>query len=238
MIIPRLKSLIGCTLLALSCHAQSAQPWIFTDNTRYLAMGDSLTAGYGAIPMTEGYAYLLYEQGAYDSMPNTLFANSAVPGATSAQVLAYQVPLATQSGFAPHVITMTVGGNDLFTIMAGADPQQVISNYQNNLAAILLQLCGALPGTRIYVANLYTVRNFPINVDPVVQFFNQVVGGVTLFANASGCNGRAKVVDLYAAFSGPQEGLLLINRNGASFDQAHPTNAGYRVIARAFAAAR
>jgi len=36
--------------------AEAAQPWILDDNTRVLALGDSLTAGYGATPMTNGYA--------------------------------------------------------------------------------------------------------------------------------------------------------------------------------------
>jgi lysophospholipase L1-like esterase len=214
------------------------QPWTFANNTRYLAMGDSLTAGYGATPMTEGYAYLLYEQGAYASMTNTIFSNAAIPGATSAQVLAYQVPLATQSGFTPDVITMTVGGNDLFTILGGADPLQVLVNYQGNLASILGQLCVALPGTRIYVGNLYSIRNFPAAVEPVIQAFNQVVSGVVAFSNATACNGRVKVADVYGAFSGSQEGLLLINRSGASIDQAHPSNAGHRAMAKAFLGAR
>jgi lysophospholipase L1-like esterase len=82
-------------------------------------MGDSLTAGRGAIPITQGDAYLLYQQGVYDTMPNTSFANAAIPGATSQQVLNFQVPSATQTGFSPQVIAMTVGGNDLLAILNG-----------------------------------------------------------------------------------------------------------------------
>lgn len=235
------RAAIAVALVAAFSFAGTARadmPWVYTDNTRYLAMGDSLTAGYGATPMTGGYAFLLYEDGAYDQMTNTVFANVAVPGSTSAQVLAHQVPLAT-SGFAPHVITMTVGGNDLFTILdAGADPATVIGTYQANLAAILGQLCWALPQTRIYVGNLYSIRGFVVPVEPVIQVFNQVIAGVAAYSNATVCGGRVKVADVYTAFAGSQEGLLLTGRNGASFDQAHPSNAGHRAMARAFADAR
>ena len=238
MPIKKLSKLCAILAVSLSTLAHAGQPWTFSDNTRYLAIGDSLTAGYGANPATSGYAYLLYEEGAYDKAVNTSFANAAVPGATSQQVLDFQVPLATQTGFAPNVITMTVGGNDLFTILNGADPSQVLMAFQGNLAGILIQLCGALPGTRIYVGNLYVIRNFPVPTGPVVHAFNQVVAGVAQFANATACSGRVTVVDLDAAFAGPQEGLLLINRNGAGAFDAHPSNAGYRVIAKAFIDAR
>jgi hypothetical protein len=42
------------------------------------------------------------------------------------------------------------------------------------------------------------------------------------------------VADLYEAFQDKQ-GLLLIDKKGASPQEIHPTNAGYTVIAKAFA---
>ena len=226
-------------LAAATTLAHAANPATISDNTRYLAMGDSLTAGYGAMPATDGYAYLLYREGAYDTLSNTTFANAAMPGATSAQVLAFQVPLATGTGFHPDVITMTVGGNDLLAILEGADPQQVIVAYQGNLVSILYGLCTALPATRIYIGNLYSIQNFPVPTEPAIQAFNQVVAGVSAFVNAAGpCGGRVKVADVYTAFSGSQQGLLLINRNGADPFQVHPTNAGYRAMEKAFLDAR
>ena len=45
-----------------------------------------------------------------------------------------------------------------------------------------------------------------------------------------------RVADVFDAFQG-RTGLLLIERHGASAFEVHPTNAGYRVMAEAFAAA-
>lgn len=227
----------GLATLVLSAAVHAQQPWTFSDNLRYLAMGDSLTAGYGATPVTNGYAYLLYQQGVYESMNNTIFANAAVPGATSQQVLNFQVPQATQI-FQPHVITMTVGGNDLLAILQGANPGQVLQTFQGNLTMILMQLCNALPTVRVYVANLYSIQGFPVSTDAAVDGFNQVVTGVVAFANGSFCGGRVKVANVHWAFAGTQQGLLLINRNNAGQFEVHPTNAGYRAMAEAFRAAR
>lgn len=233
-----LRTAIAGISLAASTLSLAGNPADLSDNTRYLAMGDSLTAGWGAMPATQGYAYVLYQEGAYDNTNNTTFANTAMPGATSQQVLAFQVPLATQSGFRPDVITMTVGGNDLLAILEGADPFAVLGAFQGNLYSILAQLCVALPGTRIYVGNLYVIEDFPVPTAPAVLAFNQVVDGVAAFANATACGGRARVADVRGAFTGPQNGLLLINRNGAGAFEVHPTNAGYRAMARAFLDAR
>src|SRR3989440_11721443 len=141
-----------CVLLCLVLAAGIAhgeQPWTFSHNTRYLALGDSLAAGYGAVPTTQGYAYLLYQGGTYDKANNTIFADAAVPGARSADVLAFQV--SQVNFFQPHVVTLSVGGNDLLAILGGADAGTVLSQFQDNLVNILCGLRTALPQARIYV---------------------------------------------------------------------------------------
>ena len=216
--------------LLISAAARADVPWTFSDNTRYMALGDSLAAGYGAMPATQGYAYLLYQQGVYDQTANTLFANAAVPGATSGDVLAYQVPQAI-TRFQPTVVTLSAGGNDLLAILNGADPLQVIGQFQANLAQILCGLRQALPQSRIYVHNLYDVPEITASVPGGLQAilgFNAVIAGV-----AQACG--ASVADVYSAFSG-RNGLLLIERNGAGQFEVHPTNAGYREMANAFRA--
>ena len=215
---------VATILLPLGVSAEV--PWQFADKTRYMAMGDSLAAGYGAIPATQGYAYLLYKEGVFDHVPNTLLSSVGLIGATSQDVLEKQVPLAINP-FVPTVITITVGGNDLAAILGGADPTTVLLNFQANLTAIFSQLQSGLPTAQIYINNLYDIPEIP-QARPVVQAFNQIVEGV---AGAF----SVPVADVFSAFEG-RRGLLLIQRHGADQFEVHPSNAGHRAMANAFKA--
>lgn len=108
-------------LTAVPVFPQSPQQFA-DDATRYMALGDSIAAGYKAMPVTNGYTFRLYQDAVFDRIPHTLFNAAAVPGATSAEVLSYQVPQAVMpfaiGGFNPKYITLTVGGNDLLAILA------------------------------------------------------------------------------------------------------------------------
>ena len=57
--------------------------------------------------------YQLYDSAIRGSLPNTIFCNAAVRGATSVDMLAYQAPQAVNV-MRPGIITISVGGNDLF----------------------------------------------------------------------------------------------------------------------------
>ena len=205
-------------------------PWQFADNTRYMAMGDSLAAGYGAIPATQGYAYLLYQEGVFDAVPNILLSNVGLIGATSQDVLDNQVPLAIDP-FVPTVITLTVGGNDIAKILEGEDFGTVITEFQNNLIAIFTQLRTGLPNAKIYINNLYDIPELPLpppGIRPIVQAFNGVIEGVAGVFNVP-------VADVFSAFEG-RNGLRLIQRNDADQFEVHPSNAGHRTMANAFKA--
>lgn len=211
---------LSAPTLAESTHAPGGPP------IKYMALGDSLAAGYKAMPATNGYVYLLYRSGAIAPLSQLLFADAAVPGVTSDQVLMYQVPQALDA-YKPDVITISVGGNDLLEIMQGANPSTVLTNFQVNLTNILQNLRTGLPNTKIYISNLYTIPQIP-GADQIVPVFNQIVAQV---AAAFG----VPVADVYTAFLGHPE-FLLINRPGSAPDEVHPTNAGYRAMAQQFAA--
>jgi hypothetical protein len=79
------------------------------------------------------------------------------------------------------------------------------------------------------VANYYDPKLPVQGEELLVQMLNQAISD-TVAAFPS-----VKLVDVYSAFK-DRSGLLLIEKKDAGF-QSHPTNAGHRVIADAFAAA-
>lgn len=213
-----------------------AQPWVsFDTHTRYLAMGDSISAGYKAMPATQAFTYNLYQSNAIDNVNNTLFCVMAVPGAMSQDVLSYQVPqahlfLANTGQSYRKVITLTVGGNDLLQVLQGADPTIVLAAFGQNLGQILGQLRFQFPDARIYVANYYDPKLPVASEKDLVIALNQVIAIVASQVP------QVKLVDIFTAFEG-RSGLLLIEKKGSDILQIHPTNTGYRVITDAFAAA-
>jgi len=214
--------------------------------TRYLALGDSLPAGYKVLPVTNAYPYLLYQTGAFDVVPHTLFANAAVPGATSSDLLHHQVPqaaiAAADGGFVPDYVTVTIGGNDLLSILHFVQTHPpsdvlpfasaVLSQYGANLFMALAQLHAALPGAKFYVANQYALPQIEALVPlaaPLIASFNDTVQQVvSAFPNS------AYLVDVHAAFLGRHD-LLLAERPGGSPFETHVTEVGQRVMAHTFA---
>lgn len=240
--ISRLRSIVLILVpLVISSVALAALPAV-DPSVRYMSLGDSLAAGYKAQPAFKGYAYQLYLDEVFGTIPNTLFDNASVPGATSADVLNFQIPQVKL--FDPTVVTMSVGGNDLLGLLGSADPVQgapaVLQQFAANLSAILTHLCYSLPaGGGIYLQNLYTIPEIP-GSNSVVPLFNQtmrqVVGSVK---RLDGCLDKTiAVADVYSAFLG-QKGLLLMERylrRGIDVVEPHPTNKGYEVIESAFRA--
>ena len=242
-----LTLLVFAATVSLPARALAQSPQVLAlDATRYMALGDSIAAGYKAMPVTQGYTYLLYENGVFDAVPHTLFCNAAVPGATSRDVLLYQVPQALIStadgGFNPAYLTLTVGGNDLLSILKFMGTHQnpnevlqfasgVLAQYGQNLAGTLYLLHTALPNTKIFVANQYTIPEIEAIVPltgPMIAAFNNVVAQVV-----GQFTSQVYLVDVHAAFLG-RNNLLLVERHDASPLETHLTSLGHRVMEQVF----
>ncbi len=230
---------LACALIFTLASVAQAQPWVsFDSHSRYVALGDSISAGYGAMPTTQGFTYNLYQSGIIDNHSNTLFCPMAISGAVTKDVLDYQLPqlkrfLHYTGKPYRQVITLTTGGNDLFTILEGAEASAVLGGIAANLTQILTAIKTEWPNARIYVSNFYDPKlSLPgLDVRSLILYANQLIAGVVAAFPDS-----AVLVDVFTPFEG-RSGLLIIEKKGSAMVEAHPTNAGHRVIADAFAGA-
>ena len=253
------RTIIGAALV-ISLAPAAAQAQINFEKTGYYAaMGDSVAAGEGAMPVTNGYAYRLYDHGTFGQKQATDFSNLAVRGARSWEFRDHQVAqlLCAQPAQRPTVVTITVGANDFLkgdTNIVGIAlrVREGINRLLNNGTGLVSQTvvdprngaaCPALANVTILVSNYASIPHpdpyLNALFDNVLSGFDQALRGVLASVNVPS-GSRLAVVDVYTPSIGRQ-GLLLIQRQfgytgGLDFD-AHPTNEGHAFIAAQFAAA-
>jgi lysophospholipase L1-like esterase len=138
----------------------------FEKSGYYLSLGDSVAAGEGAMPVTHGFVYQLYDRGVFDQTQQMDFANIAVKGITAEEIQLLQVPQALciqppRIGVAPSVVTITAGANDFFVYLASVggappDPVNTIPVVADAIAArvenIVRSLVFGMPGLPSYCA--------------------------------------------------------------------------------------
>lgn len=243
MSLPRWCKFIPALLLLLPVLASAALPPVEA-RVRYMALGDSLAAGYKAMPATKGYVFQLYLDEVFGRLTETVFDNAAVPGATSDDLLHFQLPQVPR--FRPTVVTLSIGGNDLLSLLGDVPPTEsqvlaVLNRFGNNLGQTLVSLCFQMPTSgQIYLHNLYEIPQIP-PAAAVVPLFNATLAGVIASVRQlPQCGDKTiGVADVFGAFAG-QDGLLLIERfEKKGFEntfEVHPTNQGHRVIEDAFRA--
>jgi lysophospholipase L1-like esterase len=183
---------------------------------RYVALGDSVAAGFRAAPGW-GYVAQLYRH-LWRRNPIWRLANLSSAGATTRD-LRRQVRRALL--WRPDLVTLDIGGNDLRH--AGPDPVRIIPYSMANLDAALGEL---RRGSRaaVFVADVYNPlppgSRFHRAVEAWVGEFNRALAGV---AARHGC----RVVGIHAA-------LARVGRGAIAPDLLHPTTTGHTAIADAF----
>lgn len=226
-----------CLLVAAPGSAQIN----FLKDGYYLSLGDSIAAGEGALPVTHGFVYQLYDRGVFGRTQDMDFSNIGVKGITAGEVQALQVPQALciqppRILSAPTVITLTAGANDFFVYLATTPPNQIdpvgagqaiADTVANVVRSLVFGLPGlppscaqnGLPGIRVLVFNYYSF-NHP---DPTIDFLLNLalqsfsaelqyqIGQIESEIQTSGKTARAGFVDTYSAMLG-RNGLLLIDR--------------------------
>ena len=206
----------------------------------YVAVGASESVGLGTEdPLREAWPRILFRT----ALPaSAVFVNLGIPGATVAEALARQVPEAV--ALEPNLVTVWLNANDLIAGVTAAE-------YEAGLEKLLrtLRRDGS---TRVLVANTPPLDRLPAylaclpdrpvgsapctvgrHVPPpevlnaAVDAYNDVIARV---AERTG----ATVVDLHAAGLAARRAgtdAELVSRDGF-----HPSAAGHRAVAEAFAA--
>ncbi len=222
----------------------------------YVALGDSVAAGEGALPTTNGYTYDLYSRGVFGKVQEMEFANAALRGARSWELLEHQVPqvLCARSAPRPTVVTITAGANDFFRgdvdiLSIARRVVESINTLLNNatvyvassvLDPVTATACPALNNVTILVSNYYSIPHpVPLvsaQLDAALQGFDQALRFWLQFVHVPE-GSRVAVVDLYTP-SLDRQGLVTIERRlgfAGPFDfDVHPTNVGHAFIARQF----
>jgi GDSL-like Lipase/Acylhydrolase family len=227
----------------------------FPKTAYYAGMGDSVAAGEGALPVTQGYVYRLYEQGVFGAKQQVDFANLGVRGTRSWDLRDHQVPqvLCANTAMRPTVITITSGAIDFLTgdfdfpaiAQRVAEAVHLLLNNDTIVAVpvrhpVTTEPCPAVRNATILVSNYYRIPH----PDPGIEaLIDGALSGfdVALRAALSAVpvppGSHVAVVDLYAASLG-RTGLVTLERRlgfQGPFDfDVHPTNLGHAFIAQEF----
>ena len=253
----RTAHLFVALFIALTISPAVATAQINCPKTGYFAaLGDSVTAGDGALPVTNGYAYDLYTRGVFGTMQQTEFSNAALRGARSWDLRDHQVPqvLCAENAQRPTVVTITAGANDFLrgdvaiASIAGRVAEAINLLLNNGsvfvassfLDPVTFTPCRALGDVTILVSNYYSIPHpLPIvaaQLDAALQGFDQALRFWLQFVHVP-AGSRVAVVDLYTPSLGRQ-GLVTIERRlgiaGPLDFDVHPTNVGHAFIAKQF----
>jgi lysophospholipase L1-like esterase len=225
----------------------------FEKTSYYVAMGDSVAAGEGAMPVTNGYVYRLYDQGVFAKKQEMDFSNIALRGARSWELFS-QVSQVLCVDHPPTVVTITAGANDFLggdlniPAIAGRVAAAINLLLNNGTPAVPVsvtdpvtnQPCPALSNVTILVSNYYSmphpVPEIYAMLDAALNGFDQTL---RFFLAQVPVPSGSKVayVDLYTPSLGRQ-GLVTIDRRlgyTSPFDfDFHPTNLGHAFIASQF----
>jgi len=246
--------------MALSLPAAANE----TEGPVHLALGDSVAWGFGTErPDHHGYSAVLSRfarsmdcrEDEPAGCPRLELVNMSVPGAKSGDLIEDQLPDAlallearngdTDPGNDVELITITIGGNDLFqpvvdACLGGVTDTCVgvivsgLNDYADNLAVILGGLRAAAPDTEIVIMTYYNplgtcvLADLTLLADNVLEGLGGLPTGLNPIIRATAQGFGVKVAETH---------LLLDDQDfvGGN-DCLHPDKSGYHKIAKAFEA--
>jgi len=244
----RLVVFLSCCALALgavACGGTSAtKAGVLSDMQPggvYLALGDSIAAGQGASSrVTASYVVLLAKAVREQADSSLVLRSLAVDGHTTQDLIDLELPTALDALRARDVrlVTVTIGGNDLYQYaaypdclpdpsVAGCPLKAGLSGVEERLDRILGDLRAAGPDVTIVIEdypNLFSGSGHAFEHGAMVAF-----GLLDDVIDRAAARHDVLVADPRPAFEG--RSLELTHIADANF---HPNDAGHRLIADAF----
>jgi lysophospholipase L1-like esterase len=189
---------------------------------RYVAMGDSFTAGAAGDAVAVRWPDLLAAR-LRRQTPGLVYRNLAVPGARSDEVAQDQLGVAV--GLRPDVLTLVCGAND---VLLSVRPD--VERYGATLSAMLARLRRELPEAAVLTA---TTPNFAGHLGLHERSRRRVAQGLERLAEVTRLVARRHAVTCLE-FAGHPEATARDNYAG---DGYHPSPGAQRRAADAFGAA-
>lgn len=184
---------------------------------KYVALGDSLTAGVGSDDAKSTIVYQIAKN-LSKQYGKVEVVNLGQSGATSEDLIAGQLPVAVNEK--PDYVTLLIGVNDIHDKVRVAD-------YKKRLSYVLYELT-TKTDARIVLMNLpylgaFDVLPFPLSnvLDRRTRQFNKVIEEL-------GYDDRIKLIDLYTSSYKP----FLENPSYYASDRFHPSSEGYMFLGK------
>ena len=111
-----------------------SRPSVRAGSLHYVALGDSAAQGVGATAVSRGYVPRVAEKLQSATGREVLVTNLSVSGATSDDVVRDQLPQLAALEFAPDLVTLDIGGNDVIY------PGHNAATFERSLEVILAAL--------------------------------------------------------------------------------------------------
>ena len=183
---------------------------------KYIALGDSLSAGVGSPSINDTFTYL-YAKTLSESCQKVNVLNLAQPGGTTVDVIYSQLPRSIEEN--PNFITLLIGTNDIHN-------KRTIKDFRDKYSFILNELLTKTTA-QITVINIpYLGSNklvfppFNFLLDVRTRQFNKVIYDLVSTMNV---DKRLKFIDLYKS----TYKLSKENPKYYSSDLFHPSGEGY-----------
>lgn len=183
-----------------------------TEDIKYVALGDSLTYGFGARDYRGTYPYIIAEKLLQD-YKNVEVVNLGVSGTTTAELVGDQLPQAILEQ--PNIVTVMTGTNDVHDYV----DQDIFRDYLLVIVKELKAINAKVVLINIPYLGTKDLILFPHNLimDYRIREYNKVIKEVT----------DLEQVEYFDLYSQTKQSFLDKPEEYYSYDKFHPSDKGY-----------